>query len=85
MTFFLTVLFVAVMISFLLQVLHMEMSSLIENSSLLYNFQKFMKREGALNILQFCLTVGKFNIRLRFPAELNTIVTSSLSKIHGVF
>ena len=41
------------------QVLHMEMSNMLENSSLLYNFQKFMKREGALNILQFCLTVGK--------------------------
>ncbi|XP_072029592.1 sorting nexin-14-like isoform X2 [Amphiura filiformis] len=48
-------------------VLHMEMSNLIENSSLLYNFQKFMKREGALNILQFCLTVEDFNRRSLDP------------------
>lgn len=42
---------------------------LIHNALYLYPFMQFMKREGALNVLQFCLAVEEFNKRV-LAAEL---------------
>ncbi|XP_071489884.1 sorting nexin-14-like [Diadema antillarum] len=47
--------------------LHYETSEILSNSTLLYPFLQFMRREGALNLLQFCLTVEDFNRRSLVP------------------
>eukprot|EP00057_Strongylocentrotus_purpuratus_P010162 XP_011664636.1 PREDICTED: sorting nexin-14 [Strongylocentrotus purpuratus] len=47
--------------------LHYETSEILSNSTLLFPFLQFMRREGALNLLQFCLTVEDFNRRSLVP------------------
>ncbi|XP_022092527.1 sorting nexin-14-like [Acanthaster planci] len=47
--------------------LQYEMSEILGNHSLLFPFLQYMKRDGALNILQFCLTVEDFNRRSLVP------------------
>ncbi|XP_033630847.1 sorting nexin-14-like isoform X2 [Asterias rubens] len=47
--------------------LQYEMSEILSNHSLLFPFLQYMKRDGALNILQFCLTVEDFNRRSLVP------------------
>jgi hypothetical protein len=42
-----------------LQALRLDMSSVLKDQSLLYPFIQFLKGEGCVNILQFCLDVGK--------------------------
>lgn len=44
----------------LLQALKVSSYDLMHNSIFLYPFMQYMKREGSLNILQFCLAVGKY-------------------------
>lgn len=44
---------------FLLQALRLDLSSVLKDQSLLYPFMQFLKVEGCVNILQFCLDVGK--------------------------
>lgn len=39
--------------------LHLSVTDMLHSQSALFPFMQFMKSEGALNILQFCLTVGK--------------------------
>ena len=43
---------------FNLQALHLSIADILHAQSALFPFMQFMKSEGALNILQFCLTVG---------------------------
>uniref|UniRef100_A0A7M5X746 Sorting nexin n=2 Tax=Clytia hemisphaerica TaxID=252671 RepID=A0A7M5X746_9CNID len=40
---------------------------LMHNATFLYPFMQYMKREGSLNILQFCLAVEEFNKRSLAP------------------
>ncbi|XP_038048317.1 sorting nexin-14-like [Patiria miniata] len=47
--------------------LQYEMSEILGTHSLLFPFLQYMKRDGALNILQFCLTVEDFNRRSLVP------------------
>jgi hypothetical protein len=44
---------------FLSQALRLDLSSVLKDQSLLYPFMQFLKGEGCVNILQFCLDVGK--------------------------
>jgi hypothetical protein len=41
------------------QALRLDLSSVLKDQSLLYPFIQFLKGEGCVNILQFCLDVGK--------------------------
>lgn len=43
----------------LLQVLKLELKEIREEQDLLFRFMNFLKQEGAVHVLQFCLTVGK--------------------------
>lgn len=43
----------------LLQVLKLELKEIREQQDLLFRFMNFLKQEGAVHVLQFCLTVGK--------------------------
>lgn len=43
----------------LLQVLKLELKEIREEQDLLFRFMNFLKQEGAVHMLQFCLTVGK--------------------------
>lgn len=39
--------------------LHLDLSAVLKNQSSLFAFMQFLKEEGALNQLQFCLSVGE--------------------------
>lgn len=41
------------------QVLKLELKEIREQQDLLFRFMNFLKQEGAVHVLQFCLTVGK--------------------------
>lgn len=41
------------------QVLKLELKEIREQQDLLFRFMNFLKQEGAVHVLQFCLAVGK--------------------------
>lgn len=47
------------MVPALLQVLKLELKEIRAQQDLLFRFMSFLKQEGAVHVLQFCLTVGK--------------------------
>ncbi|KAJ9589467.1 hypothetical protein L9F63_017328, partial [Diploptera punctata] len=47
--------------------LRLDLSSVLKDQSLLYPFMQFLKGEGAVNILQFCLDVEEFNRKMLTP------------------
>lgn len=42
------------------KVLKLELKEIREEQDLLFRFMNFLKHEGAVHVLQFCLTVGRF-------------------------
>ena len=48
------------------QVLKLELKEIREQQDLLFRFMNFLKQEGAVHVLQFCLTVGKQSIPTLF-------------------
>ncbi|GFG30201.1 hypothetical protein Cfor_10179, partial [Coptotermes formosanus] len=48
-------------------VLRLDLSSVLKDQSLLYPFIQFLKGEGCVNILQFCLDVEEFNRKMLTP------------------
>lgn len=42
-----------------LQALHPDLSNILKDQKLLYAFMQFLKGEGVVNMLQFCLDVGE--------------------------
>lgn len=54
-----------------LSALHPDMCTILKDQSLLYAFMQFLKGQGAVHILQFCLDVEEFNRRMLIP-ELNS-------------
>lgn len=44
--------------------LHVDLSAVMKNQTLLYQFIQFLKNEGGINLLQFCLAVEDFNKRM---------------------
>lgn len=47
------------MLSVAHQVLKLELKEIREQQDLLFRFMNFLKQEGAVHVLQFCLAVGK--------------------------
>lgn len=47
------------MVSVLLQVLKLELKDIRAQQDLLFRFMSFLKQEGAVHVLQCCLTLGK--------------------------
>lgn len=54
------------------QALRLDLSSVLKDQSLLYPFIQFLKGEGCVNILQFCLDVGKILLMGSFTFLLYT-------------
>ncbi|XP_063236943.1 sorting nexin-14-like [Bacillus rossius redtenbacheri] len=57
--------------------LRLDLSSILKNQQLLYPFMQFLKAEGCVNVLQFCLDVEEFNRKMLTPElgprELETL------------
>ncbi|EEB19866.1 sorting nexin, putative [Pediculus humanus corporis] len=58
-------------------VLQSNLSSIFKDQKLLYQFMQFLKREGAVHLLQFCLHVEDFSKKILNP-ELNESERESL-------
>ncbi|KAK2889794.1 sorting nexin-14-like isoform X3 [Channa argus] len=61
------------------QVLKLDLKEIREQQDLLFRFMNFLKQEGAVHVLQFCLTVEEFNDKILSP-ELSD---SELQHLHG--
>ncbi|XP_069944203.1 sorting nexin-14 [Cherax quadricarinatus] len=59
-------------------VLRCNLSSVLKDQSLLYLFHTFLKEEGAINILQFCLAVEDFNRHILDP----DLTAEQLEQLH---
>uniref|UniRef100_A0A671UM23 Sorting nexin 14 n=1 Tax=Sparus aurata TaxID=8175 RepID=A0A671UM23_SPAAU len=60
-------------------VLKLELKEIRGQQDLLFRFMNFLKQEGAVHVLQFCLTVEEFNDKILSP-ELGD---SELQRLHG--
>ncbi|KAG7220187.1 hypothetical protein INR49_018408, partial [Caranx melampygus] len=60
-------------------VLKMELREIRNQQDLLFRFMNFLKQEGAVHVLQFCLAVEEFNDKILSP-ELSD---SELQRLHG--
>ncbi|CAL8314894.1 unnamed protein product [Merluccius merluccius] len=60
-------------------VLKLELKEIREQQDLLFRFMNFLKQEGAVHVLQFCLTVEEFNDKILSP-ELSD---GQLQALHG--
>ncbi|XP_041105455.1 sorting nexin-14 isoform X4 [Polyodon spathula] len=60
-------------------VLKLELKEIREQQDLLFRFMNFLKQEGAVHVLQFCLTVEEFNDKILCP-ELTDPAMLSLHK-----
>ncbi|XP_063757865.1 sorting nexin-14-like isoform X2 [Eleginops maclovinus] len=62
-----------------LQVLKLDLKEIREEQDLLFRFMNFLKQEGAVHVLQFCLTVEEFNDKILSP-DLSDV---ELQRLHG--
>ncbi|TNN80156.1 Sorting nexin-14 [Liparis tanakae] len=53
-------------------VLKLELKEIREQQDLLFRFMNFLKQEGAVHVLQFCLSVEEFNDRILCPELSDT-------------
>ncbi|XP_072534746.1 sorting nexin-14 isoform X1 [Salminus brasiliensis] len=60
-------------------VLKLDLKEIREQQDLLFRFMSFLKQEGAVHVLQFCLTVEEFNDRILCP-ELSDL---EMKRLHG--
>lgn len=67
-----------------MQVLKLELKEIREQQDLLFRFMNFLKQEGAVHVLQFCLTVGKNAAARQQPPRLSERNTGCLSSSRGV-
>merc|ERR1719342_1680496 len=44
--------------------LHVDLSAILKDTALLYPFLQYLKKNGGVNLLQFCLAVEDFNKRM---------------------
>ncbi|XP_053192894.1 LOW QUALITY PROTEIN: sorting nexin-14 [Scomber japonicus] len=60
-------------------VLKLDLKEIRDQQDLLFRFMNFLKQEGAVHVLQFCLAVEEFNDKILSP-ELSD---SELQRLHG--
>ncbi|CAH3137132.1 unnamed protein product [Pocillopora meandrina] len=65
--------------------LHLSIADILHTQSALFPFMQFMKSEGALNILQFCLTVEDFNKRIFASEETEEEKVFILKEVREIF
>lgn len=55
--------------------LKLELKEIRDQQDLLFRFMNFLKQEGAVHVLQFCLTVGKItNVLLKLFDDVEIIL-----------
>ncbi|XP_037606254.1 sorting nexin-14-like isoform X2 [Sebastes umbrosus] len=60
-------------------VLKLDLKEIREQQDLLFRFMNFLKQEGAVHVLQFCLAVEEFNDKILSP----DLKDSELQRLHG--
>ncbi|XP_067098506.1 sorting nexin-14 isoform X3 [Osmerus mordax] len=60
-------------------VLKLDLKEIREQQDLLFRFMNFLKHEGAVHVLQFCLTVEEFNDKILSP----DLSDAELQRLHG--
>ncbi|KAK5879615.1 hypothetical protein CesoFtcFv8_022715 [Champsocephalus esox] len=60
-------------------VLKLDLKEIRDQQDLLFRFMNFLKQEGAVHVLQFCLTVEEFNDKILSP----DLSDSELQRLHG--
>ncbi|XP_031436916.1 sorting nexin-14-like isoform X2 [Clupea harengus] len=60
-------------------VLKLELKGIREQQDLLFRFMSFLKAEGAVHVLQFCLTAEEFNDKILSP----DLSDSEMQRLHG--
>ncbi|TKS75307.1 Sorting nexin-14 [Collichthys lucidus] len=60
-------------------VLKLELKEIRDQQDLLFRFMNFLKQEGAVHVLQFCLTVEEFNDKILSP----DLSDAELQRLHG--
>ncbi|KAM9707588.1 sorting nexin-14 isoform 4-T4 [Menidia menidia] len=69
-------------------VLKLELKEIREQQDLLFRFMNFLKQEGAVHVLQFCLAVEEFNDRILCPELSDTekmMLHEELNKIYETY
>ncbi|XP_074166458.1 sorting nexin-14 isoform X10 [Sminthopsis crassicaudata] len=66
-------------------VLKLELKEIREQQDLLFRFMNFLKQEGAVHVLQFCLTVEEFNDRILRPELSNDEMMSLHEEVKKIY
>ncbi|KAF3844929.1 hypothetical protein F7725_008092 [Dissostichus mawsoni] len=66
-------------------VLKLELKEIREQQDLLFRFMNFLKQEGAVHVLQFCLAVEEFNDRILCPDLSNTEKTMLHEEVKKIY
>ncbi|KAG8516101.1 Sorting nexin-14, partial [Galemys pyrenaicus] len=66
-------------------VLKLELKQIREQQDLLFRFMNFLKQEGAVHVLQICLTVEEFNDRILQPELSNDEMLSLHEELQKIY
>ncbi|XP_036755085.1 sorting nexin-14 isoform X2 [Manis pentadactyla] len=66
-------------------VLKLELKQIREQQDLLFRFMNFLKQEGAVHVLQICLTVEEFNDRILRPELSNDEMQSLHEELQKIY
>ncbi|XP_075270529.1 sorting nexin-14 isoform X1 [Opisthocomus hoazin] len=66
-------------------VLKLELKEIRDQQDLLFRFMNFLKQEGAVHVLQFCLTVEEFNDRILQPELSDTEKMSLHEEVQKIY
>uniref|UniRef100_A0A673TFG6 Sorting nexin 14 n=1 Tax=Suricata suricatta TaxID=37032 RepID=A0A673TFG6_SURSU len=66
-------------------VLKLELKQIREQQDLLFRFMNFLKQEGAVHVLQICLTVEEFNDRILRPELSNDEMLSLHEELQKIY
>ncbi|KAJ0061402.1 hypothetical protein NL108_018337, partial [Boleophthalmus pectinirostris] len=66
-------------------VLKLELKHIREQQDLLFRFMNFLKQEGAVHVLQFCLTVEEFNDRILQPELSDSQLLALHSEVEHMY
>uniref|UniRef100_A0A8C7AA97 Sorting nexin 14 n=1 Tax=Neovison vison TaxID=452646 RepID=A0A8C7AA97_NEOVI len=66
-------------------VLKLELKHIREQQDLLFRFMNFLKQEGAVHVLQICLTVEEFNDRILRPELSNDEMLSLHEELQKIY
>uniref|UniRef100_A0A7M4FGW7 Sorting nexin-14 n=1 Tax=Crocodylus porosus TaxID=8502 RepID=A0A7M4FGW7_CROPO len=68
-----------------MSVLKLELKEIREEQDLLFRFMNFLKQEGAVHVLQFCLTVEEFNDKILRPELTNAEKKSIHEEVQKIY